>query len=248
MIRRWWWILLLPCLAFKPAENARMCIARSGGSFKFQRPVMSEEADAGQLNNIKQHSVLLPHTTSSPLFWHKEGQQRWSPSASITYNSLFCASKLELLHRGLNLLQNSRETSILVIWKTVPGAIYKWKGWIRSLWLRFFDWARLTPHRGELAMPVQRKRNKRGKTHWLFRHGKRVLVISQHSSAPGTTTKSTAECQELRVSLLVRSDRSAECTLASGFSTVGFSDPVEAGSFHYAPQIQLFFSSKQSIL
>lgn len=122
-----------------------MRVACSGGSFKFQRPVVSEEADAGQRNNIKQHSVLLPRTTSSPLFWRNEGQQRWSPSASITYNSLFCASKLELLHRGLNLLQNSRETSILVIWKTAPGAIYKWKGWIRSLRLHFFDWARLTP-------------------------------------------------------------------------------------------------------
>lgn len=48
------------------------------------------------------------------------------------------------------------------------------------------------------------------------------LVISRHSSAPSTTIKSAPECQELRVGLLVRSVRPAECTLAPGFSTVGF--------------------------
>lgn len=61
---------------------------------------MSEEVDAGLLNNTKQLSVLAGRTTSSPLFRRNEGQRGWRPWASITHNSLFSPSKLEFLSRG----------------------------------------------------------------------------------------------------------------------------------------------------
>lgn len=113
------------------------------------------------------------------------------------------------------------------------------------------DYVILTGHDWSLTVaswpcPFRERETRGGKPIDFSDTMKRVLVISRRSSAPRTTTKSTAECHELWVSLLVRSDRSAECTLASGFSTVGFSDPVEAGSFHYAPQIQLL--EKKNIL
>lgn len=116
----------------------------------------------------------------------------------------------------------------------------------------FSDQPLLTPGHGEQTVTVTWKRNKRGKLIDFFDTVKSMLVISHHSSAPSTTIKSTAECQEQQVSVLVRSVTSAKCTLALGFSTAEFSDP-EAGRFweeelNHTPPIQMFLSPKNILL
>lgn len=81
---------------------------------------------------------------------------------------------------------------------------------------------------------------------------KSVLIISRPFSAPSTTIKSSAGRQELRVSVSVRSVRSAECTIAAGFSTARLSDP-EVGSFQEeglkrVSPIRMFLSPKYVLL
>lgn len=114
----------------------------------------------------------------------------------------------------------------------------------------FSDQPLLTPGHGEQTVTVTL--NTRGKLIDFFDTVKSMLVISHHSSAPSTTIKSTAECQEQQVSMLVHSVTSAKCILALGFSTAGFSDP-EARRFweeelNHTPPIQMFLSPKNILL
>lgn len=95
-------------------------------------------------------------------------------------DSLFCPSKLELLHRGLEPITELGETLIPIIWKHTQPATYKLNGSFRSLFLvpplpTAQYW--LFPCHSKQVGRVEWKSTRRD-THWLFWHLWRVCWLS----------------------------------------------------------------------